>query len=37
MTNDSFSETAEHNSREVHPSTSVTAFVKFPAINIKKF
>ena len=33
MTNDSFSETAENNSREVCPSTSATVFVKLPSIN----
>ena len=32
-----FSETAENNSREVHPSTSAEAFVKLPTINIKSF
>ena len=37
MKNSSFSETAENNSREVCPSTSVTAFVKLPIINIKSF
>ena len=35
MTNDSISETAENNSREVRPSTSATAFVKRPTKNIK--
>ena len=35
MTNDSISETAENNSREVRPSTSATAFVKRPTINKK--
>ena len=35
MTRNSFSETAENNSREVRPNTSATAFVKLPAINIK--
>ena len=35
MTRDSFSETAENNSRKVRPNTSATAFVKLPAINIK--
>ena len=37
LANDSFSETAENNSREVRPSTSVTAFVKLSTINIKSF
>ena len=37
MTNDSISETAENTSREVGPSTSATAFVKLPTINIKSF
>ena len=37
MTNDSISETAENNSRKVRLSTSVTAFVKLPTINIKSF
>ena len=37
MTNDSISETGETNSREVRLSTSVTAFVKLPTINIKVF
>ena len=37
MTNDSFSETAENNSREVCPSTSATVFVKLPSINKKFF
>ena len=37
MTNDSFSETEENNLRELHPSTSVIAFVELPTINIKKF
>ena len=37
MKNSSFSETAENNLREVCPSTSVTAFVKLPIINIKSF
>ena len=36
-TNDSFSETAENNSRDVRPSILVTAFVKFPTINTKSF
>ena len=35
MTNDSISETAENNSREVRLSTSATAFVKRPTINKK--
>ena len=33
MANDSFSETAEDNSRDIPPGTSATAFVKL--INIK--
>ena len=37
MTSDSFSETAENNSREVRPNTSATVFVKLPTINIKSF
>ena len=37
MANDSISETGETNSREVCPSTSVTAFVKLPTMNIKVF
>ena len=37
MTNDSISETAENTSREVGLSTSATAFVKLPTINIKSF
>ena len=37
MANDSISETAEGNSRNVRPSTSATAFVKLPTINIKGF
>ena len=37
MTNDSFSETAENNSRDVRLSTSATAFVKLPTINMKRF
>ena len=37
MTNNSFSEAAENNSREVCPSTLGTAFVKLFIINIKNF
>ena len=37
ITNSSFSETAENNSREVRPRTSATTFVKLPTINIKSF
>ena len=37
MKNHSFSETAENNSREVRPTTSATAFVKLPTINVKSF
>ena len=37
MANDSFSETVEDNSRNVCLRTSARAFVKFLAINIKRF
>ena len=37
MANDSFSENAEGNSRNVCLRTSATAFMEFLAINIKSF
>ena len=37
MTNDSFSETAENDSRDARRSTSATVFVKLLTINIKSF
>ena len=35
MTNDSFCETVEDNSRDLRPSSSAKPFVKLPTINIK--
>ena len=37
MTNDSFCETVEDNSRDLRLSSSATPFVKLPTINIKCF